>query len=105
MGQPVIPAPASMATPSKKPPMLSGALPVLGHAVEFGRNAFGLLQRARDEAGDVLRLAQPPHRDRALHAGVDLPAELALVEERETQRNPLPAGEISRLLIRPRYLK
>jgi sterol 14alpha-demethylase len=38
----------------RAPPMLSGALPVVGHAVEFGRDAFGLLHRARREAGDVV---------------------------------------------------
>ncbi|MFW6085563.1 MAG: cytochrome P450 [Myxococcota bacterium] len=51
------------ATPrGKTPPMLSGGLPVLGHAIEFGRDAFGLLHRARREGGDVVgfRLMHKP---------------------------------------------
>lgn len=52
------------------PPMLSGGLPVLGHAVEFGRDAFGLLHRARRELGDVaaFRLV---HKDFVLLTGAE----------------------------------
>jgi sterol 14-demethylase len=39
--------------PSRTPPMMRGGLPVLGHAIAFGRDAMGLLQRARQECGDV----------------------------------------------------
>src|SRR6266540_1395906 len=35
------------------PPLVSGALPWLGHALEFGRDTLGLLHRARREHGDV----------------------------------------------------
>jgi sterol 14-demethylase len=38
---------------SRTPPMMSGGLPVLGHAIAFGRDAMGLLRRARAECGDV----------------------------------------------------
>ncbi|MFW6049539.1 MAG: cytochrome P450 [Myxococcota bacterium] len=38
----------------RTPPMLSGGLPVLGHALEFGRDAYGLLHRARQEGGEVV---------------------------------------------------
>ena len=49
---------ATQATPttprfSRTPPMMSGGLPVLGHAIAFGRDAMGLLRRAREECGDV----------------------------------------------------
>jgi sterol 14-demethylase len=40
----------------RTPPILSGALPVIGHALEFGRDTMGLLQRARREHGDVVGL-------------------------------------------------
>ncbi len=40
-------------TGTRMPPMISGGLPLLGHAIEFGRDAFGLLHRARREHGDV----------------------------------------------------
>jgi len=62
---------ASSSSPggSGLPPTLSGALPVVGHAVEFGRDAFGLLHRARREGGDVvgLRLA---HKQMFLLTGI-----------------------------------
>ncbi len=35
------------------PPRLSGGMPVVGHTVEFVRNALGLLSRAHDELGEV----------------------------------------------------
>jgi sterol 14-demethylase len=37
----------------REPPLLSGALPVVGHTVEFVRNAIGLLTRAQKELGNV----------------------------------------------------
>jgi len=43
--------PAPCAT--RRPPDLSGGLPLLGHAIEFGRDAMGLLRRARRECGEV----------------------------------------------------
>src|SRR5262245_54917407 len=43
-------------TKARTPPVLSGALPLLGHAVEFGRDTMGLLHRARREHGDVVGL-------------------------------------------------
>lgn len=37
----------------REPPMLPGALPVVGHTVEFVRDTIGLLSRAQRELGDV----------------------------------------------------
>ena len=37
----------------KAPPTLPGGLPVLGHSVEFIRDAIGLLDRARREMGEI----------------------------------------------------
>ena len=37
----------------REPPLLSGALPVVGHTVEFVRSTIGLLTRAQRELGDV----------------------------------------------------
>jgi len=37
----------------REPPVLSGALPVVGHTVEFVRSTIGLLARAQRELGDV----------------------------------------------------
>jgi sterol 14alpha-demethylase len=51
---PAAPSAAPKASPTDAPPMLSGGLPVLGHAIEFGKDAFGLLHRARQEGGDVV---------------------------------------------------
>lgn len=43
-------------------PRLSGGLPLLGHLLELRRDPIGLMQRCRDECGDVgaLRLAGQP---------------------------------------------
>lgn len=54
MAQQAAHAPIGTTAPGRTPPTLSGGLPVLGHAVEFGRDAFGLLHRARREGGDVV---------------------------------------------------
>ena len=40
----------------REPPLLSGALPVLGHTVEFVRSTIGLLSRAQRELGEVATL-------------------------------------------------
>src|SRR5262245_57103348 len=40
--------------PRRAPPALSGGLPLVGHALEFGRDTLGLLHRARRERGDVV---------------------------------------------------
>lgn len=42
------------ARPPSSPPQLSGALPLVGHMVEFSRNPFALLMRAREEGGEVV---------------------------------------------------
>src|SRR5262245_18354877 len=38
---------------TRTPPMLSGAMPLVGHAIEFGHETIGLLHRAHREHGDV----------------------------------------------------
>jgi sterol 14-demethylase len=45
------------------PPLLPGAVPVLGHALELRRDPVGLLQRGRDRFGDLFRIQLPgsPH--------------------------------------------
>ncbi len=43
-------------TLARTPPALSGGLPVIGHALEFGRDPLGLLHRARRECGEVAGL-------------------------------------------------
>ena len=40
----------------REPPLLSGALPVVGHTVEFVRDTIGLLSRAQRELGSVATL-------------------------------------------------
>lgn len=40
----------------REPPLLSGALPVVGHTVEFVRSTIGLLSRAQRELGSVAAL-------------------------------------------------
>src|SRR5688572_22729636 len=52
----------------RTPPLLSGAVPVLGHALEFGRDTVALLHRARRECGDVARL-KLVHKDLYLLTG------------------------------------
>ncbi len=48
-------APASALAP-RRPPVASGALPVLGHAIDFGRDCLALLWRAYCEHGEVVAL-------------------------------------------------
>lgn len=40
----------------RQPPLVSGALPLIGHGVEFARDCLGLLQRAYHEQGEVAGL-------------------------------------------------
>ena len=46
----------STPTGLREPPILSGALPVVGHTVEFVRDTIGLLSRAQRELGSVATL-------------------------------------------------
>jgi sterol 14alpha-demethylase len=55
-------------SPSRTAPVLSGALPFLGHALEFGRDTLGLLHRARREGGDVIAF-KLAHKDMYLMTG------------------------------------
>lgn len=49
-----------MTTPKPTPPTVSGALPLLGHALEFNRDRRSLLQRGYDEHGPVFALKLGP---------------------------------------------
>jgi sterol 14alpha-demethylase len=44
---------ATLNTLKKAPPQLPGGLPYLGHAFEFARNPIGLLQRGRNQFGEI----------------------------------------------------
>ncbi|MGZ5017757.1 MAG: cytochrome P450 [Methylobacter sp.] len=37
----------------KEPPKMPGALPVLGHMLEFGKNPFGYMMRLRNKLGEI----------------------------------------------------
>ncbi|MCA9637540.1 MAG: cytochrome P450, partial [Myxococcales bacterium] len=43
----------------KLPPMLPGAVPVLGHALEMRRDPVALIQRGRDMFGDIFSMRLP----------------------------------------------
>src|SRR5690606_3612988 len=49
-------APSFVPADLREPPELSGALPVVGHTVEFVRSAIALLTRAQRELGEVAAL-------------------------------------------------
>lgn len=53
-GSEVVRALAGLSRGPSSPPRLGGALPLLGHMVEFSRNPFNLLMRARAEGGEVV---------------------------------------------------
>jgi sterol 14-demethylase len=42
--------------PKKRPPVLPGGLPLIGHTLSFVRDLEGLLRRAREECGDVVSI-------------------------------------------------
>ena len=46
----------------KRPPVASGALPLLGHLLELRRNPLAMMQRVHDECGEagVIDLAGNP---------------------------------------------
>ena len=44
---------AALSQRKKSPPQLRGGLPFIGHAIEFHRNPTRLLQRGRDEFGEI----------------------------------------------------
>jgi len=44
---------AALSQRKKRPPQLRGGLPFIGHAVEFHRDPTSLLQRGRDEFGEI----------------------------------------------------
>lgn len=43
-------------SPPNSPPRMSGALPAVGHMLEFSKNPFETLMRARAEGGDVVEV-------------------------------------------------
>lgn len=46
----------NQASSDSSPPRLGGGLPAVGHMVEFSKNPFETLMRARQEGGDVIEL-------------------------------------------------
>jgi len=40
-------------SPGKEPPKMPGALPVLGHMLEFGKNPFDYMMRLRNKLGEI----------------------------------------------------
>ena len=55
----------AIAQEAKRPPVLGGGLPFLGHAIEFHRDPTALLQRGRDQFGEIFRSScrQPATED------------------------------------------
>lgn len=51
--------PTSNATKYKLPPMLPGGVPVLGHALEMGKDPIAMIQRGRDMFGDIFSMRLP----------------------------------------------
>ena len=50
---------AKVASTLPTPPLVSGALPLIGHALDLKRNPVELLSRGRDRHGDLFSLALP----------------------------------------------
>ncbi|HYE34104.1 cytochrome P450 [Methylocaldum sp.] len=57
-------------TQRKKPPAISGGLPVAGHIFEFGRNPHAFMMRLREELGDVAEF-KLFHQNMVLLTGVE----------------------------------
>lgn len=67
-------SPSAVPTPttgSKPPRMLSGGLPLVGHALEFAQDTLGLLSRAHGELGEVAGI-QVAHKKMAICTGPDV---------------------------------
>lgn len=81
------------ATPAglREPPVLSGALPVVGHTVEFVRSTIGLLARAQRELGEVAAIEIVGKRMIAVF-GPD--AHEAVFRAPDSQLNPSEAYKI-----------
>jgi hypothetical protein len=47
------------ARPGTLPPLVSGALPLVGHATQFLRDQLQLLERGYREHGEIFRLPDP----------------------------------------------
>ena len=75
----------------REPPLLSGALPVVGHTVEFVRSTIGLLSRAQRELGDVAALQIVGRRMVAVFGPE---AHEAVFRAPDTQLNPSEAYKI-----------
>lgn len=54
----------------QEPPKLSGALPFVGHIVEFGKNPHAFMMRLREKLGDVAEF-KLFHQDMVLMTGVE----------------------------------
>ena len=75
----------------REPPVLSGALPVVGHTVEFVRSTIGLLARAQRELGEVAAIEIVGKRMVAVF-GPD--AHEAVFRAPDSQLNPSEAYKI-----------
>src|ERR1700733_15023229 len=82
---------APLPTGLREPPRLSGALPVLGHTVEFVRSTIGLLARAQRELGDVAAIDVAGKRMVAVFGPE---AHEAVFRAPDTQLNPSDAYKI-----------
>src|SRR5580693_7393582 len=68
-GRPTVPdttVPPSTDTTRQLPPMVSGALPLVGHAPQFLRDQLQLLERGYAEHGEIFRLHLRPGRRAAV---------------------------------------
>jgi sterol 14alpha-demethylase len=79
---------APESTLSQDAPKLSGGLPLIGHTVEFARDAIGLLFRARRECGDVAEF-QVAHKKMILLTGPE--ANEAFFRAPDSQLSPAAA--------------
>jgi sterol 14-demethylase len=87
LGRNTEPPPAGL----KTPPQLSGALPVIGHGVDFVRSALPLLHRAYQECGEVAGLRV---LNRQMYALFGPEAHEAIFRAPDSQLNPQEAYQI-----------
>jgi sterol 14alpha-demethylase len=75
----------------RRPPRLSGGLPIVGHTIEFVRSTIGLLERAQSELGEIaaLRVAT-----KNMVAVFGPEAHEAVFRAKDSQLNPAEAYQI-----------
>ncbi len=83
--------PRSVPTGLREPPRLEGGLPVLGHTVDFVRNAMGLLDHAQKELGEIASF-QVAHKRIVAMFGPE--AHEAVFRAPDEQLNPSEAYKI-----------